>query len=133
MFWTIMIVGVLGYILFSFFKERENMLKSQVDLKGGMAKKYQYLISEMTGNGNARVEKVTRDHIQIRSVSRNSITDYYISESFNSVEIRWVAQMSLMGIHKHQWTFPDNYPQDKMIQEIEEFMEWKSKQMFGDV
>jgi len=40
--------------------------------------------------------------------------------------------MAMLGTHKHKWSFPHNYPQEKMIEEIEEHMEWNTKQMFGN-
>lgn len=38
----------------------------------------------------------------------------------------------MLGTHKHKWSFAHNYPHEKMVNEIEENMEWKSKQMFGN-
>lgn len=132
MFWIVLIIGVVGYILYSFFRDRDHMLQRQVDMQGGMAKKYEYLIDRMTSDPSAKVVKVTRDHIHIRATGQATATNFFITESFNSVEIEWVGQMAMLGTHKHKWSFAHNYPQDKMISEIEEYMEWKSKQMFGN-
>jgi hypothetical protein len=132
MFWTILILGIIGYILYSFTKDRDQMLKRQVDMQGGMAKKYEYLIECMTHDPNAKVVKVTRDHIHIRATGQATATNFFITESFNLVEIEWVGQMSVLGTHKHKWSFAHNYPQEKMVHEIEEYMEWKTKQMFGN-
>jgi hypothetical protein len=131
MFWIIFILCIVGYIIYSFTKDRDQMLQRQVDMQGGMAKKYEYIIEYMTNEPSAKVIKVTRDHIHIRAEGNGSATNFLITESFNSVEIEWVGQMAALGTHRHKWTFAHNFPQEKMIAQIEEYMEWKSKQMFG--
>lgn len=130
MVWIIIIV-IVGYILYSFFKDRDHMLQRQVDMQGGMANKYAYLINRLTNDPSAKVVKVTRDHVHIRAVGNSTATNFFITENFNTVVIEWLGQLGLLGNHKHKWTFPHNYPQEKMIQEIEEYMEWKTNQMFG--
>jgi hypothetical protein len=131
MIWTTLIVGIVGYIIYNFFQDRDQMLQRQVDMNGGMAKKYEYLTERLASEPKAKVVKVTRDHIHIRSTGQSTATDFFITENFNSVEIEWIGQLSLLGTHKHKWTFVHNYPQEKMLNEIEEYMEWKSKQIFG--
>lgn len=131
MFWIILIIGIVAYIIYSFSRDRNKMLQRQVDMQGGMAKKYEYLIEKLTETPGAKVVQVTRDHIHIRAAGQTTATNFLITEGFNSVEIEWVGQMAMLGTHKHRWTFPHNYPQQKMFEEIEEFMEWKLKQMFG--
>ena len=132
MIWVTLIIGVIGYIIYNFFQDRDHMLQRQVDMNGGMAKKYECLISRLTSESTAKVVKVTRDHIHIRSTGQSTATNFFITESLNSVEIEWVGQSALLGTHKHKWTFVHNYPQEKMLNEIEEYMQWKSKQMFGN-
>jgi hypothetical protein len=132
MIWIILIIGIIGFILYSFYKDRDQMLQRQVDMQGGMAQKYEYLIDCMTSDNVARVIKVERDHIHIRATGQTTATNFLITESFNSVIIEWIGQMGMLGTHKHKWTFPHNYPQEKMMKEIEEYMLWKSNQMFGD-
>ena len=130
MIWVI-VVGIGIFILYSFFRDRDQMLQRQVDMQGGMAKKYACLIQRLTDDPSAKVVKVTRDHVHIRAVGQTTATSYFIMENFNNVVIEWVGQLGMLGTHKHQWSFPHNYPQDKMVDEIEEYMEWKTKQMFG--
>lgn len=129
MFWTILIIGVVFYILYSFFRDRDHMLRRQVDMQGGMAKKYEYLIDRMTNDPSARVVKVTRDHIHIRATEQTTETNYFITEGFNIVEIEWVGQMAMLGIHKQKWSFPHNYPQEKIIEEIGGYLVMKTNQM----
>ena len=130
MLWII-VIGIIGYIAYSFLKDRDSTLKRQVDMQGGMAKKYEYLIGKMTDDPSMKVVKVTRDHINIRGTSTTSTTNFLITESFNSVVIEWIGQLSIYGTHNKKWTFVHNYPQEKMLQEIETFLKWKSKEIFG--
>ncbi len=132
MIWAILILIIVIYIIYNFTKDRDHMLERQVDMQGGMAKKYEYLIEHMTNDPSSKVVKVTRDHIHIRATGQATATNFFITENFNSVEIEWVGQMAMLGTHKHKWSFANNYPQEKMLHEIEEYMEWKAKQMFGN-
>jgi hypothetical protein len=132
MVWFFIILAIVVLIIYNFISDRDKMLKNQVDYQGGMAKKYEYLIDKLTGDGGGRVLKVTRDHIHICNQDLNTATNFFINESFNSVEVEWVANLGPLGTHKHKWSFANNYPQDKMMSEMEQFMEWKAKQMFGN-
>jgi hypothetical protein len=128
--WLIFIAGIVGFIIYNFMRDKDQMLKHQVDMRGGMAKKYEFLISKLTEDTTAKVVKVTRDHIHIRAVGNSTATNFFITENFSKTEIEWIGQLGMLGKHKHRWTFPHNYPQEKMLNEIGEYLEWKSKQMF---
>jgi hypothetical protein len=132
MFWILIIAAIIGYVLYQFNRDRDQMLERQVDMNGGMSKKYEYLINRLTDDPKAKVVKVTRDHIHICAAGQTTTTNFLITETFNSVQIEWVAQLGALGNHNHKWTFQHNYPQENMIQEIEKFMVWKSKEMFGN-
>ena len=128
--WLIFIAGIVGFIIYNFMRDKDQMLKHQVDVRGGMAKKYEFFISKLTEDTTAKVVKVTRDHIHIRAVGNSTATNFFITENFSKTEIEWIGQLGMLGKHKHRWTFPHNYPQEKMLNEIGEYLEWKSKQMF---
>jgi hypothetical protein len=128
--WLIFIIGIVGFIIYNFLHDKDQMLKHQVDMRGGMAKKYEFLISKLTEGTTAKVVKVTRDHIHIRAVGNTTATNFFITENFNKTEIEWIGQLGMLGKHKHRWTFPHNFPQEKMLNEIGEYLEWKTKQMF---
>ena len=126
--WLIFIAGIVGFIIYNFMRDKDQMLKHQVDMRGGMAKKYEFLISKLTEDTTAKVVKVTRYHIHIRAVGNSTATNFFITENFSKTEIEWIGQLGMLGKHKHRWTFPHNYPQEKMLNEIGEYLEWKSKQ-----
>lgn len=131
MIWVIIILAIIGIVLYFFAKDRDKMLQRQVDVYGGISKKYEYLIQHLTNYPGAKVRKVTRDSIHIEAVGQTTRTTYVILENFGIVNISWVGEMGMMGTHKQKWSFPQNYPQEKMIQEISTYMQWKSSQMFG--
>jgi hypothetical protein len=131
MIWILLIIGIIGFVLYSFFRDKDQMLKRQVDMQGGMAKKYEFLVGKLTQEPSAKVVKVTRDQIHIRAEGQTTATNFIITETFNKTEIEWVGQMAMLGKHNHKWTYPHNYPQQKMLDEIGEYMEWKSNQMFN--
>ena len=132
MVWIIIIVVVVGIILYKFFRDRDQMLRHQVDAYGGMEKKYEHLISQLTTEQRIKVIKVTRDHLHIRAQGQMTAINFLILENFDSVEIEWVAQLGLLGTHRHKWTFIQNYPQEKMLEEMKKYLELKNKELFGD-
>lgn len=130
MIWIILIVIVIIYFA-KFFYDRDKMLESQVDSNGGMYKKYEVLINYFSNLPNSKIVKVTRDHVQISIFGASVNMQYFITETFGKVEIEWISNSIILGNHQNKWTFPHNYSQQKMIHEIESFMEWKTKEVFG--
>lgn len=122
---------IFGYLIYSFSRDRDRMLAVQVDRFGGMSEKYKLIITELTNDPNARVAKVTRDHIHIHYQGAISSADFFITETFNKVEISWVTNMGRLGQHKKKWEFHNNYPQEKILGEIQTYLDWKSREMFG--
>lgn len=132
MFWIFFALIIVVYIIHNFLKDRDTMLQKQVDMHGGMSEKYGYLIKNLTIEPSAKVIKVTRSQVHIKAAGQSAITNYLIMENFNTVDIEWIGQTAVLGTHKHRWSFPHNYPQDKMLQEIGEYMQWKYEQIFGN-
>lgn len=129
MFWIIFIMFIGGYFAYTFNKDRDEMLNAQVDSHGGMAKKYDFLVCKLTGDVNAKVIKVTRDHIHIRYENLGTTMNFLIDELPNQVQIEWIANVGIYGKHTNKWIFEHSYPQANMIVEIEKFMDWKFKQI----
>jgi len=131
MFWIIVIIGIVGYILYSFLKDKDKMLKNQVDAYGGMAKKYEYLIRGLIDNRpNARITELKRGSITLFIPMEVTGHNYFIDELFNyTVQVEYICKSAIGEIYKYKWTFPDNYPQEKMVSEILEHLEWKFSQL----
>lgn len=130
MIWGILI-AIVAVVVFNFIRQREGMLHSQVDLRGGMMAKYEVLVTLLTDDPTARVVKVTRDHIHIKSMSQTAETSFLITENFGTVDITWIANLGFMGTHNHKWSFPHHYDQELIVREMMTFLDWKSKQIFG--
>lgn len=132
MVWIILIICFIGYFIY-FLRKRDQMLQRQVDINGGMAKKYEYLIESMTNEPGAKVIKVTRDHILIRlNLPTASRSFFYITENFNLVRIEIDVISIMTGTLKHKWEFDHDFPQEKMVEEIQEFIQGKAKEMFNN-
>lgn len=117
MIW-IVVISIIGIIIYNFFKDRDKMLESQVDNFGGMNKKYSLLIEWLTSDPKAQITKNSRDHIEISCVYPSSITKFFITENFNTVEVEWVSNLGIMGNHKLDWKFPSNMNQEMIIEKI---------------
>lgn len=127
------ILLVVLYLGFIFLKENRLLRGENVDYKSEMAQKYQYLIERMTKSSNAKILVLTDKEVYIRSVEKSATTNFYITEKENLVEIKWIAQLSKRGTHEQIWTFEITYSQEKMIDEIEIFLEQKAKRLNGNI
>lgn len=126
------ILGVIACMIFFFLKDRSEMLSKQVDSRGGMLKKYEYLVSRMTNDPSAKIAKVTRDQIYIKAKGEYTSVEFLITELFDSVQIDWVSNLAFQGIHKKRWKFPHNSPQELMYKEIDDYIAKKWKEIFGN-
>ncbi len=131
MIWFIIIIVIVVLIVVATMNKKDETLKYQVDSFGGMAKKYELLISELTKHEQTKVTKVTRDTVVILWDGNSTKMNFIITEIYNKVQIDWVGNFSIYGTQKHQWTYPHTYPQDKIYSEISDFLEIKMKEVFG--
>lgn len=129
MIWIIILLVIVGVILIVFFNDRNSMLSRQVDIHGGMTSKYKILVDYLTEYPEANIYKVTRDHIHIRAMNESAITNYFITENFNEVVIEWVGQFRNSGTFKKRWSFHHTYDQEKIIEEIISYLDWKMKEI----
>ena len=130
MFW-IFVVLACGCIAYKFFQDRNQMLNQQVDIYGGIEKKYKFLVEKLLEEPNSKVVKVARDQIHITIEGNSTQTNFIITENFKKTEIFWVVKMAFLGTHKNKWTFNEDYPQYKMLSEIQDYVVWKTNQIIN--
>ena len=53
---------------------------------------------------------------------------WHLDYASNNLEVRMKGFMPMLGEINKKWIFPDRYPQQKMIQEIEDYMDWQMNQ-----
>ncbi|CCZ10961.1 putative uncharacterized protein [Odoribacter sp. CAG:788] len=46
-----------------------------------------------------------------------------------NLEVRMKGYMPLLGNINKKWIFPDDYPQEKMIEEFENYFNWQIEQL----
>ena len=114
----VIILLIVGVIIFFFLRDRDKMLAQQVDANGGMKQKYALLIEWLTSEPNAQIVKIKRDHIQISMKMQTTETLFYITETFNGVEVEWNAKFGMMGNHEKKWKFSLNTTNEEMIEKI---------------
>lgn len=127
MVWILIIVAVVIWSIFAFQRDRNAMLKKQVDSHGGMLEKYKFLVDKLTEEQSSRIIGVTRDNIHIRSQNQTASTDYIIMENFDETRIEWIGRSELLGTHKHEWKYPSGYSQEQIILDICNYMEERFK------
>jgi hypothetical protein len=123
--WWIIIIGIIGFILYSFLSSR-NKSRTVVDQEGGMKRKYEVLLENLLEAPNASITRLTRDNVAISGRSKYIVYQYSILHSFDDVLITWVAK-SGFGDLKDDWTFPSNFDQEKMAMKIIQDVDFKLK------
>ena len=125
MWWIIGIIAVVILIVVNINKDHKQEVKSNVSSLGGMQVKYKVLIEYLTHSPSSKIAKLTKDHITVTSPAVTVWIDYVAGIT----EIRLKGMMPPIGQVSNKWRFQQGYPQEKMIEEIENFIEWKMKQV----
>lgn len=119
MLWIIIIV-IVGYIVYSINKDYNKNVKNNISNKERMLVKYKQIIDYLL-SGGLSLQKVGKDSVIMSSKSMRWTLDYVEQ----NLEVRMNGVMPMLGIVDKKWIFPDGYPQEKMIEEIENFITWK--------
>lgn len=117
----IFIALLIVFGMYKFFTDRDKMLDKQLTPHGGIINKYSLFIEYVMALPNAKIASSSRATVHIRSVYGLTLMDFYIDETFNCVVIDWRANLGHLGKHQKVFEFPNNYPQNLMIQEIENY------------
>ena len=125
MIW-ILILAVIVWLLFKFVKEHNEHIQTHVTNYGGMDEKYSVLIEFLQGAG-MHITKLGASSIELKNKAESAnCVMYYIG---THLEILFITNMPLLGYQKKKWVFPDGYPQEKMIEEIDNYANWQVQQM----
>lgn len=118
--WWIIIIGIIVFIIYSLTKEHNEYVDKHITSFGGMKGKYKTLIDYLTAPQGAKVVKEANEYIVISSSSWTVNINYSAGDLIISLK----GGMPLIGQFSKRWTYPSGYPQDKMIEEIENYMTW---------
>lgn len=122
--WWIIGIAVVGLIIYNINKDHKEHINAHVSNFGGMMGKYGLVINYLKSSG-LQVQKMTNDCVILSSKSSTWELDYV---GYN-LEVRMKGYMPLLGNINKKWTFPDGYPQEKMIEEFNNYAEWQMEQL----
>lgn len=117
--WWLIIIAVVGFIIYSINKDHKEHVDTHVTNFGGMENKYSTVINFLKSTG-LRMQKHTKESVILSSKSMTWSLDYV---GFN-LEVRVKGFVPLLGNISKKWIFPDGYPQEKMIEEFENYADW---------
>jgi len=120
----IIIIGVIVFIGYKVISFGNNETEQKVTSQGGMQVKYKVLIDYFLASSSSRITKLTRDTVVISSTT----TTFTISFIGGQTEIIMNAFLPLVGQMSNKWRYPDHHPQNKIIEEIESFVDKKMKE-----
>lgn len=119
MWWTIGI-ALLGFIIYLVNKEHKEHVQTYVGNFGGMQGRYSILIDYLQ-SGGLQIQRESKDSVILSSNSMNWSLDYI----GNNLEVKMKGHIPLLGNINKKWIFQDDYPQEKMIEEIDNYFTWK--------
>lgn len=120
MLWAF-IIALIVFIIYNIYKEQKEDLGPGVENNGGMLLKYSSLLNYFTQHHAGKITKCTSSRVIIRSSTMIVYIDYVTGDT----EVLINAELPTLSKFSKRWKFPNWYPQDKMIEEIENFLEWK--------
>jgi len=123
--WIIVIIIIVVVIILKFRSEYNNEVKTHVTNFGGMQTKYGTLINFFLTNMNGRITKLNKDTVIISSRAVAVSMDYV----GGNLEVRIKGVAPMIGNYSKTWKFPNGYPQEKMIEEIENYFTWQVNNM----
>lgn len=119
--WWIFIIAIIVLIVYNMLKDRKEDLVQGVENYGGMLSKYSLLVDYFTQHPANKIRKQTSSSIVISSSAMTICIDYVAGDT----EILLKGELPILGRFSKHWVFPNGYPQDKMVEEIDNFLEWK--------
>lgn len=118
--WWILGIIVVGYIIYLISKDYKDEVKTKVTNQGGMTQKYDVIINHFANGLPAKITKVTRDSVVITA----SATEVYLDYVGGNLEIELRGVAPVIGNYSKKWKYPNGYPQEKVIEEIENYTGW---------
>lgn len=122
--WWIIIIAVIGFIIYKVNKEHKEHVETHITNFGGMMGKYGKVINYLK-SGGLTIQKTTKESVVLASQSMTWTLDY-VGEN---LEVRMKGYMPMLGNIQKKWIFPDGYPQEKIVEEFENYMDWQMKQL----
>ncbi len=122
--WWIIIIAIIIFIIYRFKKDHDEYVDTHLTQFGGMKEKYALLIAVLEFNG-FKIQWSRKDIIELAN-SSSICTLTYIG---NNLEVNLTQNIAILGHTKKKWIFPDGYPQEKMIEEMQNYAMWQLEQI----
>lgn len=119
----ISIIIIVVFVIYLIRKGHDEDVQTYVTNFGGMQEKYKILIEWLNSYG-LTITKLTKDHV---TLSGRSI--YCIDDLRGVTHIRLYSSLPVIGKISKNWKFPSGYPQEKMIKEIENYLQFELQRM----
>ncbi len=118
--WIVIILVLLliiSNLMFSRSNSTAKNVASKIQAEGGMAKKYSYLIEQLTGS-RGKVVRVNITSIIIEASSIGGKTIIVLTQTDGKIAIKWNLNSPVYGQHFQDWKFPENDNQVKIIESV---------------
>ena len=122
--WWIIIIAIIGFVIYRINKEHKEHVGTHVTNYGGMTGKYGMVINYLKSGGQT-IQKITKDSVVLVSKNMTWTLDYV---GFN-LEFKVKGFMPMLGNIDKKWIFPDKYPQEKIVEEVENYLNWQMERL----
>ena len=122
--WWIVGIVIVAFVIYRIRKSHTERVTAEVSRFGGMLEKYKTIVDYLKDSGTA-IQKVTKDSVVLASRSMTWYLDYVSP----NLEVQMKGFLPILGNVSKRWVFPSGYPQEKMIEEINNYAEWQLREM----
>ena len=122
--WIVIIIVIVVILIIREISTNNAEINKKITNQGGMSTKYKQVIDYMTKNEGFKITKLSNTHITISSVSITFLIDYIDGDT----EISVYGLIPVIGKVKRKFKYPNGFPQEKMIDEIENYLDWKMEE-----
>lgn len=123
MWWIIVIVAIVILVMHNVKKDYNSNVKEHITNQGGMLTKYQILIDYLRSSGMS-VQEIGKDYIVLSSKNMT----WHLNQIGMEIEIRVKGFIPTLGNIENSWKYSEDYPQQKMVEEIENYLTWQMRQ-----
>lgn len=106
MTWFFIILAVLAFIIWSFNKDKKEILDSRELKLGTMQNRYSILVNAFAKPNFSRIVEEKKDSITIKNEFNNNSIIVNILEFYDLIVVEYVRRIKALEIERKRWQFP---------------------------
>lgn len=112
---TVVAIIAFGVIYFLVSRNKKALLHADNDI---LVKYKEFIDLSLEQGKTSRIERIKSNSINIRTSSHKSASVFSLTEANGKIIIVWTWSNIGFGLRGKEWSFPANYNQKKMFDEV---------------